>query len=398
LQKLCGKIPPARHATLAALKHPDSGQVIDNGLVIFFQGPASATGEDVAEFHLHGGRAVVRAMLATLSGIDGLRAAEPGEFTRRAFDNGRLDLTETEGLADLLAAETETQRRAAMAMAGGALTRQIDAWQQQLLALAARIEAILDFSDEDEVGEALPGEWRLALAELARNMAAALARPPAERLRDGVRIVIAGPPNAGKSTLLNALAQREAAIVSPVPGTTRDVVEVPLAIAGVPMVLADTAGLRDSAEAVEAIGIERAGAQLASADIILWLGPRAECPLPDKAICIRAKADLGGPAAEDEADLALSARSGIGMDALGALLAARATDLLPAEGEVAFNARHRVAVEQAVETLREAASTHDPLVAAESLRQARVSLDGVTGRAGFEDMLDALFGRFCVGK
>jgi tRNA modification GTPase len=394
LEALAGKLPEPRIATLADLRWRE--ERLDRALVLRFPGPHSATGEDVAELHLHGGRAVVAGVLEALAQVEGLRAAEAGEFTRRAFENGRIDLAEAEGLADLLAAETRSQRRAALAMAGGALSRQVEAWRQRLLALAAALEAALDFSDEGEVGEAWPPGWPEGLDALATDMEALLARPPAERLRDGVRIVIAGPPNAGKSSLLNALAQREAAITSAVPGTTRDLVEAPVAIAGIPYLLIDTAGLRDSADEVETIGVERARASVASADLILWLGDPGEAPDPKRTIRVQSKCDLKG-AADPGADLRVSALTGEGLEALVSAMAERSLALLPAEGEIAANARQREAIANAAVHLREARAT-DMLIAAEGLRQARTELDRVTGRAGVEDMLDLLFGRFCIGK
>ena len=390
LEALAGFLPEPRTATLATLR--EYGEVLDKALIIRFPGPSSATGEDVAELHLHGGRSVVAAVLAALGRIDGLRGAEPGEFTRRAFENGRIDLAEAEGLADLLAAETESQRRAALALAGGALSRQIERWQARLLALAAQVEAALDFSDEDDVG-ALPADFAQALDALRADVAAWLARPPAERLKDGVRIVIAGPPNAGKSSLLNALIGREAAITSAVPGTTRDLIEAPVAIAGAPFLLIDTAGLRDSGNAIEAIGVGRARASLEAADLVVWLGDPDKAP--PRAILVHAKADLGP--APGAADLSVSATTGEGLEALNRVLIQRSCGLLPAEGEVALNARHRAALREAAGALDEAETT-DPIILAEALRHARVALDRITGRAGVEDMLDGLFGRFCIGK
>ena len=398
LERLAGSLPSPRRAVLAPLIDPTSGEVIDNALILNFEAPASATGEDVAELHLHGGRAVVSAVTAALGAIEGLRPAEPGEFTRRAFENGRIDLTEAEGLADLLTAETEVQRRSAMALAGGALGRRVSAWQERLLAIAARIETALDFADEEDAGGAEFG-WRGELAVLVGEMETMLARPTVERLRDGVRVVIAGPPNAGKSTLLNALVDREAAITSPIAGTTRDIVEAPVAIGGMPFVLADTAGLREGGDAVEAIGIDRARARLAEADIILWLGPPEEAPRGGRTLILRSKADLlEHPAAEEAGVLPVSPVTGLGMSALAALLIERARALLPHEGEAALNSRHRARVEACLGFLRDAADTDDLLVAAEALRQARVELDRITGRAGVEEMLDALFGAFCIGK
>lgn len=394
LAALAGRLPEPRRASVARLEW--QGERLDTALVLRFPGPASATGEDVAELHLHGGRAVVAAVLGALGEVDGLRAAEPGEFTRRAFENGRIDLAEAEGLADLLQAETETQRRAAQALAGGALSRLVDGWQARLLGHAAALEAVLDFSDEGDVGEGLPPGWSDAVAALAGEMEAALARPAAERLRDGLRVVIAGPPNAGKSSLLNWLAGRQAAITSAIAGTTRDLVEAPTAIGGTPFLLVDTAGLRESGDEVEAIGVDRARASVDAADLVLWLGDPSSAPDRARTILVQSKLDL--KPAEREADARVSAETGEGMDALVALLIAHARDLLPGEGEVALNARHRAAIALAAEQLREALGIEDLLIAAECLRQARVALDRVTGRAGVEDMLDALFGRFCIGK
>jgi tRNA modification GTPase len=393
LEALAGKLPEPRVAALADLRW--RGEQLDRGLVLRFPGPHSATGEDVAELHLHGGRAVVAAVLEALTQLDGLRPAEPGEFTRRAFENGRIDLAEAEGLADLLSAETQSQRRAALAMAGGSLSRQVEAWRQRLLALAAAFEAALDFSDEGEVGEAWPEGWAGDVASLAGEMEALLARPPAERLRDGLRVVIAGPPNAGKSSLLNVLAQREAAITSAVPGTTRDLIEAPTAIDGLPYLLIDTAGLREGAGEIERIGVERGRASVATADLVLWLGEPADAPDRDRTILVQSKCDLTGT--RRDADVQVSALTGEGIRQLIAAMAERIRTLLPREGEVAANARQREAITLTLSHLREA-SAADMLLAAEALRQARVELDRVTGRAGVEDMLDMLFGRFCIGK
>jgi tRNA modification GTPase len=392
LRALGGTLPEPRTARLAALQH--DGELLDNALIVRFPGPHSATGEDVAELHLHGGRSVVAAVLAALAGMAGLREATPGEFTRRAFENGRIDLAEAEGLADLLTAETQSQRRAALALAGGALSRQVEAWQARLLDLSARLEAALDFSDEGDVeDEVLPGG---DLEALAGEVDALLRRPPIERLRDGVRVVIAGPPNAGKSSLLNALAGRDAAITSEIAGTTRDLVEAPTAIGGAPFLLVDTAGLRASDDAIETIGVARAQASLAAADLILWLGDPESAPDLERTILVHTKADLSPP--DLRAAVAVSAKTGAGLDTLVELLGNRARALLPAEGEVAINARHRAALAEARGWLDEAGQAHDPLIAAEALRQARAALDRVTGRAGVEEMLDALFGRFCIGK
>jgi tRNA modification GTPase len=393
---LAGRLPQERRASLGALRDPRSGELLDRGLMLWFPGPDSSTGEDLAELHLHGGRSVVAAVLGALGRIEGLRAAEPGEFTRRAFENGRIDLAEAEGLADLLTAETHSQRRAALMLAGGALSRMVEDWQRTLLGLSAQLEAVLDFSDEGDVEEQLPLEWSGALTSLAADMGAVLDRPPAERLRDGLRLVIAGPPNVGKSTLLNALVGREAAITSPIPGTTRDLVEAPTAIGGVPFLLVDTAGLRESGDEIETIGVNRAHQSLAAADLVLWLGDPGDCPDRSRAILVQPKADLNNTARP--ADLVLSARTGEGMDELVRLLIERAKVLLPSDGEVAVNARHSAILRECLASLEAAASAQNSLVASEELRLARASLDRVTGRAGVEDMLDALFGGFCIGK
>ena len=392
LEALAGRLPEPRRATLATLRR--GRDVLDRALVLRFPGPESATGEDVAELHLHGGRAVTAAVLAALSELEGLREAEPGEFTRRAFDNGRIDLAEAEGLADLLTAETEAQRRAAQSLAAGALSREVEHWQDRILALAAALEAGLDFADEDDVPDALPPGWREGLGEVAEALEAALQRPPAERLKDGVRIAIAGPPNAGKSTLINVLAGRDAAITSEIAGTTRDLVEAPTAIRGTPFLLIDTAGLRESRDAVEAIGIARAEAAVAAADLVVWLGDPGAAP--DRAIRVHAKSDLSPPS--PYADAAVSALTGAGVGPLVDLLLERARQLLPRPDLPALNARHRALLGECLAHIREAGAANDLLIAAEALRQARAALDRITGRAGVEDMLDALFGRFCIGK
>jgi tRNA modification GTPase len=392
VEALTGTLPQPRRATLVKVRR--DGEEIDRALALRFPGPESATGEDVAELHLHGGRAVVAAVLGALGALEGLREAEPGEFTRRAFLNGRIDLAEAEGLADLLTAETEAQRRAAHAMAGGALSRQVEAWREAVLGLAADVEASLDFADEGDVGEGAAERWRDGARTAAAEMEEMLARPPAERLRDGVRVTLGGPPNAGKSSLFNALAQREAAITSAMPGTTRDLVEAPVAIAGIPLLLTDTAGLRDSHDAIESIGVARARSAIDAADIIVWLGLPADAPAG--ALRVHSKSDLVPP--PPDADIAVSAVTGQGLPELALLLEARAREQLPREGELALNARHRALVAECMHALSDAASAHDLLIAAEALRRARMALDRVTGRAGVEEMLDALFGRFCVGK
>jgi tRNA modification GTPase len=395
LRVLAGRVPEARRAVTATLRDA-AGEHLDRALILWLPGPATATGDDVAEFHLHGGRAVVAAVLATLGALAGLRVAEPGEFTRRAFSNGRLDLAQAEGLADLLSAETEAQRRQALRLAEGGLGKLIGGWRERLLGLAAQVEAAIEFAEDEDDVPSLEAAALAGLTHLAAEMQAALDQPPAERLRDGVRIVVAGPTNAGKSSLINALAGREVAIASPVAGTTRDLIEVPVSIAGMPCLLIDSAGLRESGGHVEQIGIARARAAIDSADLILWLGAPGDCPDRGRSILVRAKADL--TKAPLEADVATSTVTGEGLYALRTLLEARLRLLLPPADAVALNARHRERIDEARREILAAAEQDDLLLVAEHLRQARVALDRITGRAGVEDMLDALFGRFCIGK
>lgn len=394
---LAGTLPPARQAALRALRDP-SGLLLDRALVLVFPGPDSATGEDVVELHVHGSRAVVRAVEAVLAGQPGLRRAEPGEFTRRALVKGRIDLTEAEGLGDLLAAETEGQRRAAMAMAEGSLRRSAEGWTDRLLALAAQVEAQLDFAEEDEVDQAAPPAFAAEAGALAGEIEAVLATPPVERLRDGLRVVIAGPPNSGKSTLLNALAERDAAIVSPISGTTRDRIEASVVRDGVAYVLTDTAGLlAETPDPIERIGIDRAEEAMRGADLILWLGDEAPADLD--MIRVHARADIASRATVPaEADLAISAATGAGISELWTMLNRRAKMLLPREDAVAVNHRQRGLLASCADSLRAAEGQADLIVFAEELRLAMKALDRLVGRSDVEAMLDALFTRFCLGK
>ncbi|HEX7876329.1 MAG TPA: tRNA uridine-5-carboxymethylaminomethyl(34) synthesis GTPase MnmE [Sphingobium sp.] len=395
MEALAGRLPVPRSARLALLTDPRDGKPLDRALVLWFPGSGTATGEDLAELHCHGGRAVIAAVEEALASIEGLRRAGPGEFTQRAFLNGRMDLNAVEGLSDLLVAETQQQRRAALLMAEGHFSRRLNGWRTALLDLSAMAEAALDFSDEDDVPDA-GIEARIVdrLGQLAQEVEGVLAAPSAERLRDGVRVVLAGPPNAGKSTLLNALVGRDAAIVSDIAGTTRDRIEAPAAIGGTAFLFTDTAGLRDeTSDSIEAIGMDRARSALEAADIILWLGEADRLPRAD-AILIAAQADRW----KDRQGLPLSARTGEGMDRLVALLRERAAALLPGEGEYALHARQRDGVQRFLEHVAAAAITLDLLILAEELRQARDVLDRLTGRASTEDMLDHLFAGFCIGK
>ena len=395
LHRLAGRVPAERRAVTATLKDA-ADAVLDRALVLWLPGPATATGEDSAELHLHGGRAVVAAVEAALGQLRGLRRAEPGEFTRRAFANGRIDLAEAEGLADLLVAETELQRQSALAMAGGTFSRIIAAWRDMVLNLSAQIEVVLDFADEDDVA-ALPESFTWNIAALRAEIATWLSRPRAEALREGIRIVLAGPPNAGKSTLFNALVEADAAITAPTAGTTRDVLSRPVAIGGVPFLFLDTAGLRDSStDAIELIGVDRARRELARADLVLWLGPEDECP--SSAWDIAAQADRPNMPPKTNPRHRVSALTGTGLADLRADLVATARTLLPKPGEAALNSRQHRLMGDAEQALATALQLTDPLLVAENLRLARVAFDALLGRTTTEDMLDTLFSRFCIGK
>ena len=390
---LAGSLPEARTAAVRELRHPQSGDLLDEALLLRFDAPASSTGEDSVEFQCHGGRAVVDALLGALGQIDGLRSAQPGEFTRRAFENGRIDLTEAEGLADLIEAETESQRKAALAMAEGGLRRQIGEWQERLLTLSAIAERAIDYDEDDSATD--PALAR-DCAALADELESWLALPRAEPLKDGVRVVVAGPPNAGKSSLINAIAGQERAIVTDIPGTTRDHIEVPLALGGVPILLTDTAGLRATEDKVEAIGVERAEGLIEAADVVVWLGDPDAAPSTDRLIRVHAKSDIQGPG--PEGSLAVSATTGQGLKSLLERIAAQAASVLPADDAIALNRRQADCIAEAAAMLRDAAKGEELILVAEDLRAARAAFDRLTGRAGVEDVLDALFGRFCLGK
>ena len=393
LTVLAGPLPAPRMATLRTLRYTG---VIDRGLVLAFHGPASATGEDVAEFHVHGGPAVVAALLAALARQPGLRPARPGEFTRRAFDNGRLDLTQAEGLADLVAAETEAQRRAALAQSDGVLRRRIEGWRAAILELRADAEADLDFAEaEDDVATGMRRD-DATLAALTADLEAAVADAGRARaLRSGLTVVIIGPPNVGKSSLINALSQREVAIVAASPGTTRDPIEVRLDLGGVLVTLVDTAGLRDAADPVEAEGIARARARAADADLVVTLHVEREAP-PTTGWAVRTKVDLAGG---DPNGLAVSSLTGAGIADLTDRLGEWARCTVRAhEPALLATERHRGACSAAADSLREAQLTDDPILRAESLRRAGDALGDIVGVIGVEDMLGRVFERFCIGK
>ncbi len=411
LGRLIGaRLPPPRRAAPRKLRDPRDGAVIDEGLVLWFPAPESFTGEDVAELHLHGSRAVIAAILKVLTESCNVALAEPGEFTRRAFDNGKLDLAQAEGLADLIDAETDGQRRQALRQLGGALGRKAEAWRDQLIKASAFLEAAIDFPDEDLPSDIFARAAPI-LSKVAEEIDAALSDNRAgERMREGITVAIVGPPNAGKSTLLNALAQRDVAIVSEHAGTTRDVIEVGLNLSGLPVVLLDTAGLRDVADPVEQEGVRRARARAMDADLrlLLWDGTRPPADWaslgvkPQAAdISVLSKADLASAAGQSAEMIAVSAKSGAGLDRLVAAIRDAAAARIGAGADpLVTRARHRHELSRAAVALKEALGVDPGYVElmAEEVRSAAVALGRVTGRIDVEDILDAVFAEFCLGK
>lgn len=398
VRTLCGRVPPPRRATLYRLSM--MGEVLDEALVLTFDQGASFTGEEAAELHLHGATATVAAVLRALAAQPGLRMAEAGEFTRRALEGGRLDLAQVEGLADLIDAETEAQRKQALRVLSGAVGARAEGWRRDLIRAAALIEATIDFADEDVPVDVTPEVATLIGAvqtDLAREAAGV---GVAERIRDGFEVAIVGRPNSGKSTLLNALAGREAAITSDVAGTTRDIIEVRMDLAGLPVTVLDTAGLRDSDDAVERIGIARAIDRAAAADLRVFLLDGAEVPLlvpQADDLLVQGKADLAA-----RAGLAVSGVTGQGLDALvariGHILAGRAA----AAGTMTRD-RHRLAMIRAIGALESARKELEGgsgrvELAAELIRQGIRALDSLVGRVDVEDLLDEIFSSFCIGK
>lgn len=404
LASLAGVVPPPRQAVLRTIRDA-AGEALDRGLVLFFPGPHSVTGEDVAEFHLHGGRAVVSAFLAAAVRCPGVRLAQPGEFTRRAFVNGRMDLTEAEGLADLLAAETQSQRRQARLQAEGAHRKLYQEWAGRLLHARALLEADFDFPDEDDIGDSVAEEAFREAESLRDEIAAHLeAASRGEIRRDGFRVALAGSPNAGKSSLLNALARRDAAIVSPVAGTTRDLVEVSLDLGGIPVRLVDTAGLREATDAIESIGIERAIEAIEAAHLVILLVPPEESETAalthvkqldgDRLLVLDSKSDVR------PSSRGISALTGTGLDGLERELSARAAR---AAGDLATlvptRERHRIILRSVLDSLSERPVVQlPPEMAAETLRNAAGRLAELTGKTGVEDILDVVFSQFCLGK
>ena len=391
--RIAGSVPPARTARVRALRDAD-GALLDRALVLAFPGPATATGEDLAELHCHGGRAVIAAVLRVLGEQPGLRPALAGEFTRRALTNGRIDLAEAAGLADLLSADTERQRVAALAAAEGIVSQRVRGWLDRLAMLAALTEAQLDFADEEDVGDDHMAAVRDGRRALAAELSAVLDAPPVERLRDGVQVVLAGPPNSGKSTLINLLSQREVAIVSPIAGTTRDRIEATVTRAGLVYVLTDTAGLTESIDPIERIGVSRAEGSIAAADLLLWLGDDAP-PRPD-ALWVQARSDAPGRVVITGADVAVAQGDAVSIETLWRAIAARAEKLMPRGDAIAFRETERSICRIALAAIEQ--DETDALIVAEQLRLAIRALGGILGVDATEVMLDTLFGRFCIGK
>jgi len=419
VKTLCGSLPEPRRASVSRLRHPQSNDILDEALVLYFRGPASFTGEDVAEFQCHGGRAVVAGLLSALGTFKDCRPAEPGEFTRRAFDKGRMDLTEVEGLADLIAAETESQRKQALRQMGGALGGLYDNWRKRLIHMRAMIEAEFDFTDEDDVPGSVADEVWTEAAGLRAEIADHLDRSRSgERLRSGLQVVLMGAPNAGKSSLLNAIAGRDVAIVTEEAGTTRDVIEVHLDLGGYPVTLVDTAGLRRAEGLVEREGIRRAEERGRAADLILWAvepdgvevnDPEAGLPEDLQSSVpvwiVRTKSDIETLPEQDSSgtiqEIPCSSTRVDGVSPLISRLRRFAEETISiGEAPLATRARHRYYLGECLEGLEAAVNAgHLPAeLRAEDLRRAADALGRITGRIDVEDLLDVIFRDFCIGK
>ncbi|MDF2689871.1 MAG: tRNA uridine(34) 5-carboxymethylaminomethyl synthesis GTPase MnmE [Microvirga sp.] len=404
LETLGGSMPTPRQASVRTLRDPATGEPLDQALVLWMPGPKSFTGEDQAELHIHGGLATRAAVLRALGSLPGCRPAEAGDFTRRAFLNGRMDLSQVEGLADVIDAETEAQRRQAMLQLEGRLGNAAEGWREGVLQVLALLEASLDFSDEGDVPEDLEADILARIDRLQGEIGRALSNRSGERLREGLTVVLAGPPNAGKSTLLNALAQRDVAIVSPIAGTTRDVIEVRCDLAGLPVIIVDTAGLRESGDLIEQEGVSRARARAQHADLVLWLvppdDPGTDAPPARRLLKVGTKADLNR--SRHDCDLLVSAATGEGIPDLIDRLQKEAEEAMSQGDAILTRERHRKALERAHACLvngRELLTTAGPLeLAAEEVRLASRAVGEITGRVDVEDVLDRLFSSFCIGK
>ncbi|MBX7198386.1 MAG: tRNA uridine-5-carboxymethylaminomethyl(34) synthesis GTPase MnmE [Rhodospirillaceae bacterium] len=405
LRRLAGPLPPPRVAARASFTDPRTSDLLDQGLALWFPGPHSFTGEDVAELHIHGGRAVIEGILAALASIPGLRSAEPGEFTRRAFEHGKMDLTQAEALADLVDAETAAQARQALRQMGGDLKALYDGWRARLIKALAHLETVIDFPDED-----LPADVAARLWTEVKTLAGEIARHlddggRGERIRNGLMVAIIGPPNAGKSSLLNMLAGRDAAIVTATPGTTRDVIEVHLDLKGFAVTLADTAGLREAADEIEREGIRRSRLTAEAADLKIAVfdgaAPRdaATTALVDaNTLVVINKGDLL-PAPPSAGGHVISAKTGAGVTAFLEALAEKVKDKIGAQGGAPLTrARHRQALQECRDALQRACAAQLPELAAEDLRLAARALGRITGRVEVEEILDVVFRDFCIGK
>ncbi|MEM8839308.1 MAG: tRNA uridine-5-carboxymethylaminomethyl(34) synthesis GTPase MnmE [Pseudomonadota bacterium] len=404
-------LPPIRTAKVMTLSDPEDGTAIDEALVLCFQGPKSFTGEDVVEIQCHGGRAVINALFGVFSSLPGYRIADPGEFTRRAFLQGKLDLVETEGLADLINSETEEQRKLAVRQMGGHLSETYSAWRSQLIRLRAFIEAELDFADEEDVPGSVSDQVWDGVAEIVAEMRSALAKADVgERIRSGLAVVIAGPPNVGKSSLLNALAGREAAIVTDIEGTTRDAIDVHLDLRGMALKVTDTAGIRPTEDPVEKIGIERSFERMRAADIVVWMGEAEgsgsrEIPVAglNDVIFVLNKADRlsdRGRSIRDRYDCVMSINRGEGIDEFVGVLEGRVGAFrYESEDALITRQRHRECVADGIAALEGALDQQLPLeIRAEQLRLASDAMARILGVIDVEDLLDVVFGEFCIGK
>ena len=400
--------PKKRLAALRSIRNPETGEAIDQGLVLWFGAPRSETGEDMAELHLHGSPAVVKAVLDVLGRQAGCRLAEPGEFAQRAFGNGKIDLAEAEGLADLIEAETEAQRRQALRQMGGALSRLYEGWRAELMRASALVETAIDFSDEADVANNVFATARNLVGTLDDAIGAHLAdEHRGEIVRDGFRVVLAGAPNVGKSSLLNALARRDAAIVSEEAGTTRDVIEVRLDLDGLAVIVSDTAGIRDAEGAVEQEGIRRTLAHAGEADLVIWLSDALASHQPPppglgrSILWVVNKVDLGTPSGLPDGALAISAKTGAGLDALTGDISKRARERVGTGSAPAITReRYRHQLNACMSALNDFMSgpASDIELRAEDLRRATHALGRITGRVDVEDVLGEIFARFCIGK